>query len=884
MLKISCDSFNVKELLQQSWEPPTVTKTSSLTGFIKQHLNNYKKHKCTSTMWGKKMNKLNKTFIRNKLSISIALLTGSLVMSPVVLAQEVAQTAEKSDELKIEVIKVTAQKRVQSMQDVPVTISTVGEEELANIGFNSIQDVATLVPAINVYGANTPAMASISIRGAGTGASDPTLQPSVGVMIDGVFMPRSVFGISDLVDVNRVEVLLGPQGTLYGKNTNSGVINVSTKGAPDEFELDAELSLGNYNSQVAKISLGYAINDDLSFRLGGISRTRDGFLDNIATGDTAGDIDKQALRGQLFWNINDDFTMRAIGYTSESTGGANASESNFSNGKMTGYLEAIGAPAEVIDIDPLNRKISLNEDRGTAINPNLKTTGGSVEFEYDFGQYTLTSITAFQDWSQNDFYGDVDGTALAFVDTIDDMAEESFSQELRITSVGDGDFEWIAGLFYFDSELTRGSESLSDIYTTYGIGLPGVPTAALSPALVFISETLIAPGDQFTWYNKHDTQSLAAFGQGTWYINDQTSLTFGLRYGEEEKDFRMSAQAYDGAGTAFNVGNFLAGAYQGGSFVPFISGSFTEFLPTFLAAVGGADPADLNMAAGAVNRDGNRKDDDVTGMISISHKIDYGMLFATISTGAKSGGFNGAFGAASIEDREFDQEKTINYEVGAKLDLLDGRMRLNTSYFHTVYTDFQAATFDAATVAFGVANAGKQTTQGVDVDLTYLISESLSVNAKVEYLDAIYNEFDGANCHGEAEDVIFNADKTCNISGHTLEFAPKWAGSISLDYYNELEIGEVYGSLNTSFKTSHLADPTRAPFAETDYAVFNARIGWRSDSWDISLWGKNLTDETYGRAYTGNLIANIVGDKTTDHRVFLNDPMTAGITVRYSFY
>jgi len=828
------------------------------------------------------MNKTHKQFLRTKLSASIALITSSMMLSPVSMAEE---AEAKNDELKIEKILVTAQKRVQSMQDVPVTISTVGEEELANIGFSAIQDLRTLVPAINVYGATNPAMASISIRGAGTGASDPTLQPSVGVMIDGVFMPRSVFGMEDLVDVNRVEVLLGPQGTLYGKNTNSGVINVTTKGAPDEFELDAELSLGNYNSQDAKMSLGYAINDDVSFRLGALSRTRDGFMDNIATGDTIGDVDRQAIRGQLFWDISDDFTMRAIAYKSESTGGANAPESNFTDGTvLTGtlipfvYAPALGkTPEQLIESDPSNRIVSVNEQRDKPLNPNLKVTGGSVEFEYDFGQYTVTSITAFQDWSQNDFYGDVDGTSIDFVDTIDNMAEESMSQELRITSTGDGDFEWIAGLFYFDSELTRGSEA--DIYSTYAFGLPMVPTP---DAFSIVAPNLINPGDSMRWYNEYGTQSLAAFGQGTWYVNDQTSITLGLRYGKEEKDFRMMSHALDGAGNLYNAGNYLTGTYQGGALVPVISGSFNEVLPELLAAMGGADPASLNMAAGTVSRDGDRKDDDITGMISISHKVDNGMYFATISTGAKSGGHNGTFGPQTIEEREFDQEKTINYEVGGKFDLLDGRMRLNASYFHTVYTDFQAATYDPTTVKFNVINAGKQTTQGVDVDLTYLISESLSVNAKVEYLDATYNEFDGANCHVAAEVVV--DENGCNLSGQTLEFAPEWAGSISFDYYTDLADGELYANVINSFKTEHFADPTRAPFAKEDYVLWNARIGWRSDSWDISLWGKNLTDETYGRVYNGNLIANFVGDKALDHRVYLNDPMTAGVTVRYSFY
>lgn len=788
----------------------------------------------------------------------------------------------------LEQVLVTAQKRVQSLQDVPMSVSALNEDVLLNAGVNDVHDMQALVPSLNIFSGAQPASTSINLRGAGTGAADPTLQPSVGLFIDGAFMPRSVFGTQDLVDVSTVEVLLGPQGTLYGKNTNSGVLAINTKGMPESTEFQAETTLGNYNKQEVKLSGATPLSDTVAVRLGLVKRDRDGYLDNVTTGNDVGGEDKVSARGQLYWDLSESVSARLIAYTSEDTSGANHSEHNFDSQSVyrsnliPSYAALLGVPlASVVDDIDDNRKIAVNENPSDrTLDPLLEVDGGSLQFDIDLGALQLTSISAWQSWSQTDFIGDTDGTGLDIAHAIDNMEETSFSQEVRLSSFNNDTFNWITGLFYFDSELERGSETQT--YSSNPLGLPGVA----SPAnLASFAPNLIVAGDHSLWYNKHSSESIAVFGQGTWTLSDNTSLIFGLRYGEEDKALEMSSSSQDANGVQFNALNVLTGQYQGGAFVPLAGGGIAEVAPTLLAIQAGQNPATLDLTVGPVDRSGSRKDTDLTGMLSINHKVDNAMFYATVATGAKSGGFNGSFGAASIEEREFEQEETINYELGAKMELLNGKMRLNTALFRTVYDDFQAVSFDPQTVAFIVLNAGEQTTQGVDLDLSYRVTDGLTFTAKLEYLDAKYGDFKGANCSPLAEGVEFvtPGSSVCNLDGQTLPFAPKWSGSLMVDYIKAWKQSELYANLNNQFKTDHLTDPTQAPYSEEQYSVFNTRIGWRNDSWDISAWGKNITDETYAQGYSGNVISGLVG-LPTEYRVWLNDPRTYGLTVRYNFY
>ncbi len=766
-----------------------------------------------------------------------------------------------ANELALEEIVVTAQKRAQSLQDIPMSVSAISEDALKNSGIESVEDIKTLVPALNIYSSNSPAQSSISIRGAGTGAADPTLEPSVGVFVDGVFMPRSIFGLSDLVDIERVEVLLGPQGTLYGKNTNSGVISIHTKGAPESFEMDVEQTFGDYDLQDTKLSLGGMISDELGYRFAARNRRRDGWMEDESNSNEYNQIDKQSYRGQLFWNPDEQLSVRGIAYYSLSDSHQSQDEAGLNtNSAYYGYvaanLLASGQPVPAADVK--DRKVSPTEGGGGRV----EVQGASIQVDYDFDSFNLTSITAYQEWEQDNAFTDNDGTRLDISNSSARFDEQNISQEIRITSPGGETIDWVGGFFYFKSDLEGGSKS--DVFSSSSYGLPNGFGGWVQDGG---GNDLIVAGDHMKWHQTFKSESYALFGQATWNITDTTALTAGLRYSSEEKEFTVYSDSFDADGTPFRVSNILDGSYTGGVFIPAISGQTV-----------------LN---GALDQEDDRSETDVTGMLSLNHFIGDQMFYATVATGSKSGGFNGSFGSTSVEDREYDTEETTNYEIGAKLDLWQGRARVNLAYFYTEYKDFQATTFDPVTVAFGVINAGKQVTQGVDLDATVLATENLTLSAKFEYLDARYKDFTGANCAATSGEFV-NADGDCVLDGERMEYAPNWSGSVSADYIYPLNASEVYVHGDLSFKTEHISDPTRAEASvDTRSEIFNARLGWRNDSWDVSLWGKNLTDDYYAIGHTSNLVANLFaaadgGLSQTNYRRWVNEPRTWGLTVRYS--
>lgn len=758
-----------------------------------------------------------------------------------------------ANDFALEEIVVTAQKRAQSIQEIPMSVSALSEDALKTSGVESVADIQSMVPALNIVSSNSPAQSSISIRGAGTGAADPTLEPSVGVFVDGVFMPRSIFGLSDLVSIDRVEILLGPQGTLYGKNTNAGVISVHTKGMPDSFELDIEQSFGSDSLSDSKLDVGGLITDDLGYRFSARNRRKDGVMEDEFTNAEYNAVDKQSYRGQLFWNASEDLSVRAISYYSLSDSNQSQDEVHIEPGSAYAGYTAAFLGAEAPEADVKDRKVAPTE----AAQGRVEVQGASIQFEYDLGDYLLTSITAYQEWEQDNGYVDNDSTRLDISYSNAAFNEESISQEIRISSPGGETIDWIAGGFYFKSDLEGGDPSSVFAGSNHDLNLGGTQ--------------LFSPGDQMVWNQTFSSESIALFGQATWNLSEQTAITAGLRYNQEEKEFTAYSDTFDADGTAFRLANLLDGSYTGGFFYPTISGQTT--------------------LGDAMHVADDRKDSDVTGMISISHFIDDHMIYASIASGSKSGGFNGSFGAVPVSDREYESENTVNYEIGAKLDLMDGRARVNVAYFYTEYKDFQATTFDPVSVAFGVINAGRQVTQGVDVDASYLATENLTLSVKFEYLDARYKDFTGANCALNSGEFI-NTDGDCVLDDERMESAPNWSGSVAADYIVAMNEGELYLHGDLSFKTSHISDPTRsAASQDTRYELLNARMGWRNDSWDVSLWGKNLTDDYYASAHTSNLVGNAFDGVDTflgtgksssnSYRRWINEPRSWGMSVQY---
>ena len=285
-------------------------------------------------------------------------------------------------------------------------------------------------------------------------------------------------------------------------------------------------------------------------------------------------------------------------------------------------------------------------------------------------------------------------------------------------------------------------------------------------------------------------------------------------------------------------------------------------------------------------------DNDVSGMISLSHFVGDAMLYATVTTGNKSGGFNGNFGPAPLEAREYDPETSTNYEVGAKIDgLLDNRARINLAVFYTVFDDFQTTIYDASIPGFITSNAKKQTTSGVDLDATFAATEHLTFNLSLEYLDAEFDDFTGAACHPSGPNAVQQSATAyvCDFSGETPYFVPDWSGIISANYVLPLSNGsEAYAYAGYNFKSDHDTATDGYNRGHDDLENLDARLGWRNDHWDIAVWGRNLTDDVYNLGYSENTFAGSVFPSLglTQRQTYdrwLSEPRSYGATVRYIF-
>lgn len=816
----------------------------------------------------------------------------SLAMTAPAFAQE--------DPIDDEII-VYAQKREQRLKDVPMTVTVVTDEKLRASGTSDIAELQTIVPGMNYVTTIQPALSQLKLRGAGTGGTDPTVEPSVGLFIDGVYMPRTVFGLTELVDVDRVEILFGPQGTLYGKNTNSGVVSLHTKKPTRQLEGFAEITGGNYDLLDFQAAVSGPLSDTVSVRLSGRGTWRDGYLKDENSSADYNDADNQAVRGQLLWEPNQETSVRFIGYHSEKSGMNLASDSFAARdgssrlGDLYDIMNfASGGGLAPIGTDPNDRKVSYGDRVPEA---DLTVSGGSVEANYATEGVIFTSITGYQRWLQHNHFEDSDQSPFDIFSTSSRWRENSFSQELRVASPGGDKVDWMAGVYYFKSDLENqepadglGFGQIGADAPLVWAGAPIVDTGdvfpmdldfdqipdVFVPIMTPFSPSVLNVGDTAHWTIDARTKSFALFVQGTVSVTDDLSLSGGLRYSHEKKDMIIDSFAENSLPDAA-LPLFLDMNFDGVGETPFatipgavdIGGLIATLFPT-------------------IHEDLSRTDNSITGMASVNYQAtDDVTLYASFSTGEKSGGFNPAFGNVSADAREFDEEKTWNLEGGFRSRVAGGRARLNLAYFFTRYRDFQDAVFDPVSTAFLVQNAGRQTTQGVDLSITANVTDSLTLSADIEYLHAKFNAYENAACHSLADAVHVGGPGSpiCDFSGERLPFAPRWAGSFAADYVFPLDWSEIYLHGDFSFKSNYTASSIKAPEAEgVSYELLNARIGWRSDKWDVAAWVKNLTNQTYGTIYGPNVISNFLTDPAdpdlASFRVWLNNPRTYGLTLR----
>ncbi|TFU05837.1 TonB-dependent receptor [Polymorphobacter arshaanensis] len=752
-----------------------------------------------------------------------------------VAAPDAAATEKtaSADATNYDEIVVTARHRSENLQTTPVAISVLSGDLLRKTNTNTIEQALTFVPSAQFTTFN-PRNSSINIRGLGNniGLASDGLDPGVGFYVDQVYFNRPGTATFDLIDIERIEVLRGPQGTLYGKNTTAGAVVVTSAKPTFDLHAGGEVSIGNYGYFQGKASVsGPLVADKLALRLSGAVTVRNGTLVNLYNDQKQNDLNNLALRGQLLFTPTSDISVRVIGdYSKQDVACCNQVLSNIvtpSNGKNFVALSKPFGYTPVVD--PFARQANTN----SPLSAFGETGGVSMAVDWTLSGMTLTSVTAWRFWNwapQND----LDFTPMsAFTSANNADQQNQFSQELRIASNGTNTIDYVGGLFFFDEKIDQ------DLVIGYGNAAMSLFVSPFLPALVLNGVTQ-------TTANHYHTQSLAGFGQATWHINDKLNLTGGLRYTYDWKDGIYSATVAGG--------------------VP-----LTGFPPLFSAIRNGfASPGNFNVSV---------NEGALSGMANLSYQAaDNLMVYGTYSRGSRSGGLNLIQLPPGVSP-VVATETLNNFEIGLKSQWFDRRLTFNAALFYIEDNDYQAQTYDVDHAVLYLANVPKVTSQGVEIDIQARPFDNLSLYGSLTYDNAKYDSFPTGPCGLE------NATKpSCDLSNTQLPGVPEWAAAAGGEFDQPLNLGSMpataYVGVDWSYRSSINTTAANSIYTISGpLNLVNARIGIRAESgiWDAYVWAKNLFDEEYfttvspGVGATGALTAS------------LGDPQMYGLTVRFRY-
>ncbi len=863
--------------------------------------------------------------------------------SAAVLSALAAGVAQAQDVTSVDEIIVTAQKREQSLQDVPIVVTTLPESVLENAGVRDIKDMQILTPGLTVTSTSNESSTTARIRGVGTVGDNPGLESSVGVVIDGVYRPRNGVGFGDLGEMQRIEVLKGPQGTLFGKNTSAGVINIITKAPSFDPGIELEATVGNYGQMGGSVSLtGPIVDDMLAGRLYVAHRSRDGFYD-VDTGDGPRtyeedmDQDFWTMRGQLLFQPSDTFDLRFIAdYTKRDENCCVGVQINSPTapGNTLAYLDFLAnGPGIANPADPYDRLAYAN--RGTE--QRIEDYGWSAEANLDLdwmGGVTLTSITAMRYWEIiNALDLDFSGADIAYRDDNGDngVLFDTFSQELRLAGSTDR-FDWLVGAFYSTEDLQRRDSYIyGDDYSSFvslrltgGLAPLGVPLSpdrtdcfsgvAFNPLCLFGVPSPTGPdyvpGDGIRDVYSQTSETMAFFTNNNIRITDSLELTLGLRYTLDEK---TAASVFNNTGSngavcggiIGNGANIAAGLIGLGVPAPTAAGIVTSV--TGLNCLPWANPL-----FGGLRTYQSFEDDDLSGTAKLAWRMnDDIMFYGSYARGYKAGGFNldriqssnglpsGAAGIIPVADTFFPAETVDSYELGVKTTWFDNSLLLNVTYFHQTFEDFQLNAFLGT--SFTVQSIPEVESQGFDADFVWFSPvEGLTFQGGVTYSDTKFGEFTAADLM-----MPSTFPQLSILPGETVSFAPKWSGSLSGTF--DRDIGSnlrMLLSLSAKFTSSYNTGSDLVPAKEQDgYALLNGRIGFGSadETWTIEIWGQNLTDEEYMQvAFNAPLqgtsfqtvptasgpFAGTFYNPALDsqlYNAFLGQPRTLGVTLRLKY-
>lgn len=781
----------------------------------------------------------------------------------------------QNNNLALEEVLVTAQKRAESLQDVPISVSAVDADKMDATGMTRFEDVAAYVPNFTVQ--SNPISDRISIRGIQSG-NQAGFEQSVGIFVDGVYRGRGIQSRFAFIDVAMVEVLRGPQGTLFGKNTIAGALNIRSN-TPTE-EMEGSLSLGHnvdFNTNEVEAVLSGPVSDQLGLRLFVVDRQqKDGYVDNIYYDEGGPAFEERAIKFSAQWDVSDNTSLIL-----------RVENADFTNDSAGFSIIAPGPLAAFGSFASFDRANIGNASGVTNFGSDDYMDGSTTEYSItsttELGGGTLTALLSHSEYDFERFL-DADFSALDGIRFDDTEDFEQDSLEIRFASEAGGTFEYITGIFaqtqsmvvdglsYFNAPVLQavlegGCQAASPaLYAAYYDDTNANQTAADyadNSGSAALTNTCFqaaafegAPGVSRYAVLDQDTDTWAIFGQGTWSIQDDLRLTLGLRYTEEEKS--ASQQVY--------AANYGARDSSEQTVAPLVT--LAETIGEFTTH--SYSPSDPGMT---------RTEESLTWSANLQWDVnEETLVYASASTGFKAGGFNSFYMGTprglgdDSRDASFEEEEVITFELGSKTTLWNGRAEVNAALYRTEFDDLQTSLFSGNTT-FNVENAAQATTQGIEIDARIRASESITVFASLGLMDFEFDQFPNQACTSDqlsaARQAVFDAatdtagrvnaalgynNASCaaagvnDISGETAANAPDLAANLGINHIAQFGRYELNSNLNFNYMDEVYRADDLDPVTKDDAHLFveaSVQLAPNNRKWDLTLIGKNLTDEEF---------------------------------------
>ncbi len=823
--------------------------------------------------------------------------------------------ADDKPNAELEHIVVQAQKTEQNLQTVPVAVTALSGKDLTETVSRDIFDLQNYVPAFAAFQSQSVTNSGFSIRGIGTSAQNFGFESSVGLYVDGVYRSRQNALINDLVDVESVEVLRGPQGTLFGKNTAAGAMTVnSVAPSHDGHNGFAEVLLGNDNLvRVSGASSFSVIDDVLALRFSGFNTQSDGFITDETSGQTLNDRNRSAIKAQALFTPNDKISMRFIadyGELDERCCGALTLQDNIQANEIPGKF---GTDALLLQ-PPFNATIYNRSDffdYRTSLSQTpiskMEDKGLSLQIDAELNStWDIVSISAYRAFDSLDTV-DTDFSNADLLTATNDAKQQSFSQELRLHYSSDT-LRAMVGAYYFSQNLdltfdTTTQQDFDAFFAAAAADLLPLANAidqfsALTGGLIAPSATPAPAGTAFEHSAYQEQDSIALFAQADWFLTDAFTLTTGLRFTREKKSIE---------GEYFEQGPGINGLEQDPLKWPNINNAALALQEIGVALLNDTLPSETALGAIAPFQQpgwgyfflgsaavlprpalsAELDDNQVTGTVKLAYQLnDTTLTYVSFATGFKAGGTNTDRIPPSF-DPLFEAEKSRSGEIGIKHDFEQYNVRINAAAHYTRISDFQATTFTGS--GFNLQNAGDIVVQGLEIEATWLVTPNTEIHVAAARTLANFDEFEQGTCwvaytwHTGIDDPgrANPTDPFCSRDGDRVGFEPQNTLAIMLNQHFDISDYAFTASVDYQYTGNVYLDDANDPYKfEGAYSLVNARLSMSIPQWDseIIAWSRNLFDEEYVArsgfdvpVQTGKIMA------------YPGAPRSFGITFRKSF-